>query len=67
MILVVFGIGANAQVTLSRGEAGDYMTNALGWGLGVTFGLYVAMGTRFKMKLGGEEEEEEKKRERENR
>lgn len=43
--MLMFGLGGNAQVTLSRGLAGDYLTNTLAWGLGVTAGLYISMST----------------------
>ncbi|KAL1864283.1 hypothetical protein VTK73DRAFT_5993 [Phialemonium thermophilum] len=42
MILVVFGDGAGAQVTLSDKQKGDYQSIAWGWAIGVTLGFYVA-------------------------
>ncbi|GAB1195110.1 putative aquaglyceroporin-2 [Aspergillus pseudonomiae] len=46
MILVLFGNGVVAQVTLSRGEKGDYQSISWGWGstpsLGVMLGVYAS-------------------------
>ncbi|KAF2219030.1 aquaglyceroporin like protein [Elsinoe ampelina] len=39
-ILIMFGDGVVAQVTLSNGEAGDYQSISWGWGLGVMLGVY---------------------------
>src|SRR2546425_597167 len=43
-ILIMFGVGVVAQVVLSRRTAGDYLSINIGWGLGVTMGVYVAAG-----------------------
>ncbi|KAE8148071.1 putative aquaglyceroporin [Aspergillus avenaceus] len=42
MILVLFGDGVIAQVVLSNGEKGSYVSIAWGWGLGVMLGVYVS-------------------------
>jgi len=44
MILILFGIGVVAQVTAGgkEGSLGDHDSIAWAWGLGVTFGIYVA-------------------------
>lgn len=43
MILILFGCGVVAQVlTSSDGSLGDHDSIAWSWGLGVTFGVYVA-------------------------
>jgi MIP family channel proteins len=42
--LLVFGLGVNAQVTLSEKSAGDYFSINMGWGLGVALGIFVAGG-----------------------
>lgn len=44
MVLVMFGDGVVAQVVLSEGTKGEYLSICLGWGLGVLFGIYVAGG-----------------------
>jgi MIP family channel proteins len=41
-VLMVFGLGVNAQVTLSGETAGSFLSINLGWGLAVTMGGYVA-------------------------
>lgn len=41
-ILIMFGAGVVAQVVLSGGTAGNYLSINLGWGLGVTMAIYVA-------------------------
>lgn len=41
-ILVMFGDGVVAQVTLSGGEKGNYQSISWGWGLGVMLGVYVS-------------------------
>lgn len=49
MIMIVFGDGSVAQVTLSANERlptssqnkGDYQSISWGWGIGVMFGVYV--------------------------
>src|SRR5947208_10829559 len=43
-ILIMFGVGVVAQVVLSGRTAGDYFSINVGWGLGVTMGVYVAAG-----------------------
>jgi MIP family channel proteins len=43
-ILLMFGIGVVAQYVLGGGKAGEYLSVNLAWGLGVTFGAYVAAG-----------------------
>ena len=43
-VLIVFGVGVVAQVTLGAGKNGDYLSINLGWGLAVTRGVYVAGG-----------------------
>ncbi|KAL3671122.1 hypothetical protein V7S43_004304 [Phytophthora oleae] len=42
LILVLFGDGAVAQVTLSENTKGNYTTLCLGWGVGILFGIHVA-------------------------
>ncbi len=42
--LIVFGVGVVAQVVLSRGESGSYLSINLAWGLAVAMGIYVAGG-----------------------
>lgn len=43
-VLIVFGVGVVAQVVLSGGAAGQYLSINLAWGLAVTMGCYVAGG-----------------------
>ena len=43
-VLIVFGVGVVAQVLLSRGTAGTYLSINLAWGLAVTMGCYVSAG-----------------------
>src|SRR2546425_5650682 len=43
-VLIVFGVGVVAQVVLSKGTAGSYLSINLAWGLAVTMGCYVAAG-----------------------
>jgi MIP family channel proteins len=43
-ILIMFGVGVVAQVVLSGRTAGEYLSINVGWGLGVTMGVYVAAG-----------------------
>jgi len=43
-ILIVFGAGVVAQVVLSGGTAGNYLSINIAWGLGVTMAIYVAGG-----------------------
>jgi MIP family channel proteins len=43
-VLIVFGVGVVAQVVLSKGAAGGYLSINLAWGLAVTMGCYVAAG-----------------------
>src|SRR5438034_11814634 len=42
--LVVFGVGSVAQVVLSEGKTGGFLSINLAWGLAVTMGVYVAGG-----------------------
>jgi glycerol uptake facilitator protein len=41
-IIAIFGFGVVAQVVVSKGALGDHNSIAWSWGLGVTFGIYVA-------------------------
>lgn len=43
-ILMVFGLGVNAQVTLGGGDFGDFYSVNVGWGLAVTMGVYACSG-----------------------
>lgn len=43
-VLITFGVGVVAQVVLSGGQNGSYLSINLAWGLAVTFGCYVAGG-----------------------
>jgi len=43
-VLIIFGAGVVAQVVLSRGSAGGYLSINLAWGLAVTMGVFVAGG-----------------------
>jgi MIP family channel proteins len=43
-ILMLFGAGVVAQVVLSGGTHGSYLSINIGWGLGVTMAVYVAGG-----------------------
>jgi MIP family channel proteins len=43
-VLIVFGTGVVAEVTLSRGSAGMPLSIHLAWGLAVTMGIYVSAG-----------------------
>lgn len=43
-VLILFGAGVVAQVVLSGGAAGSYLSINVAWGLGVTMGCYVAAG-----------------------
>lgn len=43
-VLIIFGVGVVAQVVLSGGTAGQYVSINIGWGLAVTMGCYVAGG-----------------------
>src|SRR5919201_393355 len=43
-VLIVFGVGVVAQVVLSKGAAGNYLSINVGWGLAVAMGCYVAAG-----------------------
>jgi len=43
-ILIVFGVGVVAQVVLSRGTAGSYLSINIAWGLAVTMACYVSAG-----------------------
>lgn len=44
LVLMVFGLAVNAQVSLGDQEYGTYLSINLGWGLAVVFGVYVAGG-----------------------
>ena len=43
-VLMVFGLGVNAQVTLGGGVNGEYLSINLGWGLAVTLAVYCCAG-----------------------
>ena len=43
-VLIAFGVGVVAQVVLSQGANGGYLSINLGWGLAVMFGVLVAGG-----------------------
>lgn len=43
-ILIIFGVGVVAQVTLGGGATGNYLSINIAWGLGVTMGVYVSAG-----------------------
>jgi MIP family channel proteins len=43
-VLIVFGVGVVAQVSLGGGATGQYLSINLAWGLAVTMGVYVAAG-----------------------
>lgn len=43
-ILIVFGVGVVAQVVLSGGTSGQYLSINIAWGLAVAMGCYVAGG-----------------------
>ena len=43
-ILIAFGVAVVAQVILSGGQNGSYLSINFGWGLGVVMGIYVAGG-----------------------
>jgi MIP family channel proteins len=43
-VLIVFGVGVVAQVVLSEGRNGSYLSINLAWGLAVVMGVYVAGG-----------------------
>lgn len=43
-VLVTFGDGVVAQVVLSEGTKGEYLSISLCWGLGVLFGIHVSGG-----------------------
>ena len=44
LVLIVFGSAVVAQVVLSGGSHGSYLSINLGWGLAVVMGVYVAGG-----------------------
>ena len=44
LVLIVFGSAVVAQVTLSGGSHGSYLSINLGWGLAVVMGVFVAGG-----------------------
>jgi MIP family channel proteins len=41
-VLILFGVGVVAQVTLGGGDTGQYVSINLAWGLAVTLGVYVS-------------------------
>jgi len=43
-ILIVFGTAVVAQVVLSNEKNGQYLSINIGWGLGVTMGMFIAGG-----------------------
>jgi len=43
-VLIAFGVGVVAQVVLSGGQNGSYLSINLAWGLAVVMGIYVAGG-----------------------
>lgn len=43
-VLIVFGTAVVAQVVLSRGANGGYLSINLGWGLAVTLGVFASAG-----------------------
>ena len=43
-VLIVFGTGVVAQVVLSGGSHGGYLSISLGWGLAVIMGVYASAG-----------------------
>lgn len=43
-ILILFGVGVVAQVTLGGGATGNYLSINIAWGLAVTMGVYVSAG-----------------------
>src|SRR5882672_7803290 len=43
-VLIVFGVGVVAQVVLSKGTAGTFLSINVAWGLAVTMGCYVCAG-----------------------
>jgi MIP family channel proteins len=43
-VLIVFGTAVVAQVLLSNEKNGQYLSINLGWGLGVTMGMFIAGG-----------------------
>ena len=43
-VLIIFGVGVVAQVVLSGGASGEYLSINLAWGLAVTMAVYVAGG-----------------------
>ena len=43
-VLILFGVGVVAQVTLGAGATGQYVSISWAWGLGVMLGVYVSAG-----------------------
>jgi MIP family channel proteins len=43
-VLILFGVGVVAQVSLGGGATGQYLSINLAWGLAVTMGVYVSAG-----------------------
>jgi len=44
LVLQIFGTGSIAQVVLSRTARGEWLSINLGWGFGMMFGCYMALG-----------------------
>jgi len=44
LVLMIFGLAVNAQVSLGDQQYGTYLSINIGWGLAVVFGVYVAGG-----------------------
>lgn len=43
-ILIVFGVGVNAQTTLGKSATGDFLSVNLGWGWGLAMGIWASGG-----------------------
>lgn len=43
-ILIVFGVGVNAQTTLGKSATGDFLSVNLGWGWGLAMGVWASGG-----------------------
>lgn len=43
-VLMVFGVGINAQYTLSRGESNSTLAVTLGWSIAVSMGVWISGG-----------------------
>ncbi|OWZ16011.1 Aquaporin [Phytophthora megakarya] len=44
LVFILFGTGVVAQVVLSEGTKGEFLSINLGWGLGILFGIHVCGG-----------------------